>query len=91
MRWLERSREYTLSPWLAIRQTWVEARLRTSLEDFTAAQELLTQVIDFFDGVNNIETMLAQVDLAQCHLAAGQVTDGQALMHHLRQALPTLA
>jgi tetratricopeptide (TPR) repeat protein len=91
LKWLKRSKEYILSPWLAIRQTWTEARLRTSLEDFTEAQELYAQVVEFFDGVNDIETTLAQVNLVQCYLLAGQVDDGQALMHDICRAIPALA
>ena len=88
--WLNRSREYKLSPWLEIRRTWTEARLRTSVQDFKEAQRLFHKIINFFEGVNNIEHRLAQIELAKCHLADGETDVSQALLHDLQQKLPLL-
>lgn len=89
--WLKRAKGYELSPWLAIRQTWTEARLRTSVEDFAQARELFRQIIDFFDGVNHIELALAQVELAQCELLSGNAEESRAMLHDLRRSIPFLA
>lgn len=89
--WLRRSKEHQLSPWLEIRRTWTEARLRSSVEDFTIAQALYRQIIDFFKGVNNTELALAQLDLAKCHLLNGEREEGKVLLHDLQRSIPRLA